>query len=391
VFVTTAVPLAETKLVFFAGPEANSTAGSSNRSTTDTVPHSWRVYALDKQSGKILWQRVAHEGVPQTARHVNQSQANATPATDGKHVVAFFGSEGLYCYDFEGKLLWKRDLGPLHSAYLVDPSYQWNTASSPIIHKNLIILQVDLLENSFMAALDISTGKDVWRVSRDEVPGWATPLIYEGPTGTELVTLAPNYARGYDPDTGKELWRLGKHSTYATPAPIAGLGMVFMTSGSGNSVQPIYALRPGARGDITLGDDEMANDHVLWSKHRGGSFLATPILYDDLLYVATDTGILSAYKAETGERKYQVRLPLAGGSNNYTSSPVAADGKIYFPNADGDVVVVKAGPTFEQLALNPMGEVILASPAIAQDTIIFRSQHHVIAVAESAGRKVSSK
>src|SRR5262249_8234898 len=246
VFVTTAVAANEEALTFRHGAAAGSNVDAINRSTRDDVQYSWRVYALDKRTGKILWERVAHKGVPRTERHVSQSQANSTPVTDGAHVVAWFGSEGVYCYSLDGRLLWQRDLGPLTSGYAVDPSYVWNTASSPVMYKKLLILQVDLIKDSYIAALDIDTGKEVWRTPRDDAPSWSTPLVYEGSGRTEIVTLAPNYARGYDPDTGKELWRLGKHSIYAVPTPIAGPGLFLITSGSGNSVQPIYAIRPGA-------------------------------------------------------------------------------------------------------------------------------------------------
>ena len=380
VFVTTAVPAIDAIVPFRHGGDANTSVDPANLTTTDDFPHSWRVYALDKQTGRILWERVAHEGVPRTGRHVAESQANQTPATDGTHLVVWFGSEGLYCYDLDGTLLWKKDLGPLNSGYLVDPSFEWNTASSPIIYKNFVILQVDLLERSFIAAFDITTGTEVWRTERDEFPSWATPLLYEGPPRTELVTVAPLFARGYDPDTGKELWRLGKHSIYATPTPIAGRGLIFLTTGSGGNVQPIYAVRPGATGDITLGDDEASNDYVVWSTHRGGSFTPTPILYGDLLYVCSASGILAAYEPETGERVYRARVTQGG---NYTASPVAADGKLYFASEDGEVIVVKAGRPFERLAVNPMGEVIMATPAISEGMILVRMQHHVVAVAES--------
>ena len=384
VFVTTAVPAIDAAVPFRHGGDANSHVDPANLSTTDNFPHSWRVYALDKQTGRILWERVAHEGVPRTARHVAESQANQTPVTDGTHLVVWFGSEGLYCYDLDGTLLWKKDLGPLDSGYVIDPSFQWNTASSPLIYKHFVILQVDLLDNAFVAAFDITTGQEVWRATREELPTWATPLLYEGPARVELVTAAAHFARGYDPDTGKELWRLGKHSNMPTPTPIAGRGLIFLTSGSGNTIQPIYAIRPGANGDITLKENETWNDYVVWSTHRGGARTPTPIVYGELLYVCSTSGILAAYQAETGERVYRERLTRGG---NYTASPVAADGQLYFASEDGEVIVVKAGPQFERLAVNPMGEVIMATPAISEGMILVRMQHHVVAVAESAPRE----
>jgi outer membrane protein assembly factor BamB len=380
VFVTTAVPAEADAVMFRHGNAANTNVDAINRSTRDETLYTWRVYALDRDTGKILWNKTAHEGVPRSQRHVSQTQANSTPATDGTHLVVWLGSEGLYCYDFNGTLLWKKDLGALKSGYVIDPSYEWNTASSPVIYKNSVILQVDLLKDSFIASFDVNTGKEIWRTSRaDEVPSWATPLVYEGPTRTEIVTLAPNYARGYDPATGKELWRLGKHSIYSAPSPIAGPGLFVITSGSGNSVQPIYAIRAGASGDITLKDDEEKNAAVAWSKLRGGAFIPTPLLYDGLLYVTNEGGILASYKIDTGERVYQQRMTRGG---SYSSSAVAADGRLYVASEDGDVIVAKAGPTFEKLAQNQMNEMIMASPAISGNMIIYRTQHHVIAIEE---------
>lgn len=383
VFVTTAIPKNTADLVFRHGRAGGGDAdgGGASAYTKDDFLHSWRVYALDKTSGKVLWERVAHEGVPKTARHVMASQANSTPATDGQRIVAFFGSEGLYCYDVDGKLLWTRDLGALSSGRYLDASYEWNTASSPVIYKNLVILQVDLVENSYIAAFDIKTGKDVWRTKRDEQPSWPTPLIYEGSPRNEIVTAAAKYARAYDPDTGKELWRLGKHSALPTPTPVAGNGLIFITSGGGTTVQPIYAIRPGGTGDITLKDGETSSDHVAWSEHRGGSYIPTPLVYEGLLYLCGNTGILTVYETETGKRVYQQRIGQAGGGT-YSASPVGADGKIYLSSEDGDVTVIKAGRQFERLAVNPMGEVIMATPALSQGMMIFRMQHHIVAVAE---------
>ena len=384
VFLTSAIPDSKTELVFRYGRAGGGDADGSGASayTKDDSPYSWRIYALDKGSGKILWERVAHQGVPKTARHVMASQANSTPATDGQRLVAFFGSEGLYCYTIDGTLLWKRDLGPLSSGRYLDASYEWNTASSPIIYKDLVILQADLVEHSYIAAFDIKTGRDRWRTSRDEQPSWPTPLLYEGPPRHELVTAAARFARGYDPDTGQELWRLGKHSALPTPTPVAGHGLIFITSGGGTTVQPIYAIRPGGSGDITLKDGETSSDRVVWSEHRGGSYIPTPIVYGDLLYVCGNTGVLTAYEAESGRRIYQQRL-AQGGGGTYSASPVAADGNLYIASEDGDVIVIKAGRQFERLAVNPMGEVIMATPAIARGLLVFRMQHHVIAVGKA--------
>jgi outer membrane protein assembly factor BamB len=262
----------------------------------------------------------------------------------------------------------------------VDPTFEWTVSSSPVIYENLVILQLDLLKGgSYVAAFDISSGKDVWRVERDEIPSWSTPLVFRGPSRTELITLGSNFARSYDPKTGKELWRLGRHSSLAAPMPIAGGGLIFFTSGAGGTVQPIYAVRPGATGDVTLNEGQASNEVVVWSKSRGGAFIPTPVFYRDLLYVSSTNGILAVYHPETGERLYQQRLTNGG---SFSASGVAGDGKLYYASEDGEVIVVRAGSTFERLAVNPVGELIIATPAIHSGTLFIRSQNHVIAVAE---------
>ena len=381
VFVTTAVPGGNTVATFRNFSEAARSGVLAY--VREDVPFSWRILALDKDTGTMLWERMAREGVPRTARHVMASHANQTPVTDGTHVVAWFGSEGVYCYDFDGNLLWSKDLGPVPSGRYFDPGYEWNTASSPIIYKNLLILQVDGINEAYLLALDVATGEEVWRAERDEHPSWPTPFIYEGAKRAELVTAAIKYARGYDPTTGTELWRLGLHGDFPTPTPIAGRGLIFVTSAYG-TLEPIYAIRPGASGDITLANHQTSNDWVAWSTRRGGAGIPTPIVYGDLLYVCRGGGILTVYKAETGERVYQARITQGG---NYSASPVAADGKIYFASEDGEVIVVKAGPKFKRLALNHMGEPLMATPAISHGMLIFRMKEHLVAIATQSERR----
>jgi hypothetical protein len=350
----------------------------------DMSKHAWKVYCLDKRTGKILWERVAHEGVPKTKRHIKSTHANPTPATDGRHVVAFFGSEGLYCYDMNGKLLWKQDLGVLDSGWFYDPDYQWGVASSPIIYKNMVILQCDVQKDSFIAAYDIKTGKQLWRTPREEIPSWGTPMIYEGKARAELVTNATRAVRAYDPLTGKELWRLVGNPEVTATTPVAGHDLIFICN-SYRPNQPIYAIRPGATGDISLKDGKTANEFVAWSYQRGGTYMPTPVVYGDHLYTNANHGVISCYNAKTGERLYQERIGGKGGS--YSASPVAADGKIYLSSEDGEVFVVKAGPKYELLSTNPMGEVLMATPAISDGMIFVRGQHHLFAIAERAEPK----
>jgi dipeptidyl aminopeptidase/acylaminoacyl peptidase/outer membrane protein assembly factor BamB len=344
-------------------------------SVKESADQSWRVYCLDKNSGRVLWERTACKGQPKVKRHPKASHANPTAATDGRHVVVSFGSEGLYCYDRDGKLLWEKNLGVLNSGWFYDAGYQWGFGSSPILYKGLVIVQCDIGKNSFMAAYQAADGREVWRKSRDEVPSWGTPTIVAGPNRVELVTNATKFARGYDPLTGEELWRLGRHAEITVPTPIFGAGLIFITSGY-SPVQPIYAIRPGARGDISLGEDKTANEAVAWSKSTGGPYMPTPIVYGDYLYTCSNAGVVTCYEAKTGKQVYKERL---GGSGGYTASPVAADGKLYFPSEENGVRVVRAGPKFEVLAVNPLGEACLATPAISDGMIFVRTQHHLFA------------
>jgi outer membrane protein assembly factor BamB len=351
----------------------------------DEPKHSWHVMALDKQTGKVVWDRIAYEGVPRTKRHPKSTHASSTPATDGKHVVALFGSQGLLiCYDMNGKLLWKQDIGVLDSGWFYDADYQWSHASSPIIYRNFVIVQADIQKDSFIAAYNITSGKQVWRTSREEISSWGTPTVYEGNGRAELVANGGKFVRGYDPQTGKELWRISPNSEITTPTPFAAHDLIFVTNGY-RPIQPIYAIRPGASGDISLKDGKESNEFVAWSKQRGGPYMPTPIVYGDYFYTCSNQGVLAAYNALTGERVYQERIAGRGGA--FTASPVAADGKLYFASEDGEVFVVKAGPKYELLATNPVGEVMMATPAISDGLVIVRGVNHLFAFGEATPAK----
>jgi outer membrane protein assembly factor BamB len=360
----------------------------------DTTPvkndpkHTWKVYAIDKNKGTILWERVAYEGIPKVKRHPKSSHAAATPVTDGKYLIAMFGSEGLYAYDLNGKLLWKQDLGMLDAGWFYDADYQWEYGSSPIIYKNLVIIQADIQKNSFIAAYDIKTGKQVWKTSREEIPSWGTPTIYEGKERAELITSGPRAIRSYDPATGKELWHLGPMSEITTPTPFAAFDLIFVTSGYA-PIQPIYAIKPGGSGDLSLKEGQESSDFIAWSKQRGGPYMPTPIVYGDLLYTCSNQGVLTAYNAKTGERVYQERLGGTGAA--FTASPLASDGKIYLASEDGDVFVVKAGPKYELLSKNPVGEVMMATPAISNGIVIVRTVSHLYAFGNTAKNPSNSK
>lgn len=349
----------------------------------DDSKHTWKIYALDSQSGKILWERIASEGIPKVKRHPKSSHADSTPVTDGKYLVALFGSEGLFCYDLKGKLLWKQSLGVLDAGWFYDADYQWEHGSSPIIYKNLIIVQADVQKDSYIAAFDIKTGKQVWKTGRDEISSWGTPTVYEGKARAELIANGSKAVRGYDPLTGKELWRLSPNSEITTPTPFVAHDLIFVTSGY-SPIQPIYAIKPGANGDISLKDGKESNEFIAWSKKRGGPYMPTPVVYGDHLYTCSNQGVLTAYNAKTGERIYQERLGGKGGA--FTASPIASDGKIYLSSEDGDVFVVKAGAKYELLATNPVGEVMMASPAMSNGLFIVRGVKHLFAFGETPAK-----
>jgi len=285
----------------------------------------------------------------------------------------------MYCYDRNGKLLWQKNLGVLDSGWFFDADAQWGFGSSPILYKNLVLVQCDVGKGSFVAAYQVADGREVWRKSRNEIPSWGTPTIVEGPNRAELVTNATKFARGYDPLTGKELWRLGRHAEITVPTPFFGSGLIFITSGY-SPVQPIYAVRPGASGDITLKAGKTASDAIASSTTKGGPYMPTPIVYRDHLYVCSNAGIVTCYDAKSGKQVYKERL---GGTGGYTASPVAADGKIYFPSEESGVRVIKAGPKFELLAVNLLGDPCMATPAISDGMLFVRTQHYLFGI----GRK----
>jgi outer membrane protein assembly factor BamB len=346
-----------------------------NDSVKDFSVHSWRIYCLDKASGKILWEREAHKGVPRVDRNVKASQANATPATDGEHVAVVFGSEGLFCYDLSGNLLWRQDLGVLDVGQFNDPEYMWGAGSSPVIYRGLVIVQCDRPKDGFLAAYDVKSGKLAWRTPRDEPPSWSTPGLVEHAGRAELVVNGGHAIRGYDPQTGKELWRLTPSAESVIPTPFGAAGLIFVASAYG-PIQPLYAIVPGATGDISPDGKNGSSASLAWQSKKGGVFIPTPIVYGGYLYVLTNRGILNAYEARTGREVYKQRL---GGKDGYTASPVAADGRLYFTGDDGVIRVVKAGPTFELLSTNPVGEACLATPAISDGMFFVRARGTIFA------------
>ncbi len=348
----------------------------------DDSEQSWRVYCLDKKSGKILWDREAHRGKPAIKRHTKATHANCTPATDGEHVVAFFGSEGLYCFDMDGDLLWKKDFGVLDAGYYAVPPAQWEFGSSPIIHDGKVIVQCDVQKDSFIAALDVTDGKELWRTPRDEVPTWGTPTVHVSSGRSQVIANGWKHIAGYDLATGKELWTMKGGGDIPVPTPIVAHDLIFITNAHGQAA-PVYAIKTDAKGDISLGGDETNNSFIAWSDMRIGNYMQTPLVYRDLLYCCRDSGIMSTFVAKTGKVNYRSKR-LAEGVG-FTASPVAADGKVYFTSEEGDVYVVKGGDKYELLSKNRLGETCMATPAISEGVLYFRARRNIIAAGLARG------
>jgi outer membrane protein assembly factor BamB len=341
----------------------------------DKRVHEFKVYCLDKNTGRILWERVSHKGIPKSKRHTKSTQANCTPATDGKYLVVHFGSEGLFCYDLKGKLIWKKDMGILNPGPYTDPGVEWGYASSPVIYRNKIIIQCDIPGKPYIVALDLATGKEIWRTSReDEVSTWCTPAIYSKNGSTQVIANGFRQICGYDFETGKKIWRLSNGGDAPAPTPVISNDLIYINSAHGVN-SPIFAIRPDAKGDITLDASNTKNQYIAWSVKRGGAYMQTPLIYQGLLYNLNINGLLTCYDALTGAVKYKESLKEA-----FSASAVAADGKIYFSSESGNVYVIKSGPVYSLIAKNNLNDNCMATPAISGNALYFRTQHFLIAV-----------
>ncbi len=343
----------------------------------DEGEHLFQVLCLDKRDGKILWTQTAFEGAPRYPRHTKGSFAASTPATDGERVIACFGTEGLYAYDTGGELLWKKDLGDLDAGYYMMPQARWGFASSPVIHDGVVLVQCDVQKGSYLAALSAADGEELWRVARDEVPGWSSPTVDVREGRSQVICNGYKHIGAYELATGAELWKLQSEGggDIPVPTPIVADGLVFITNAHGNAA-PILAIDALAEG--MFGPDPAQSEFMVWSDMRAGNYMQTPLVYGEFLYCCKDAGILGCYDAKTGEEVYRERL--GGGGSGFTSSGVAADGKLYFPSEEGRVFVVAEGFEFEVLADNDLGEECMASPAISEGTLFFRTRRHLVAI-----------
>ena len=327
--------------------------------------HGLKALCLDRDSGKVLWEQTAYDGKVYDDRHRKGSYAAPTAATDGTRVYAWFGSEGMYCYDFKGRQVWKKSLGPIATVGM-------GTASSPVLYENLVILlcDEDEGERSFIAALDKKTGKEVWRTPRKVQASWATPLLVRTSERTDLICSGNEWIISYDPATGKELWRVKGHESNAIPSPVVGRGMVFVYAGFPS--KHTFAIKLGASGDLT------GSSSVAWTYDKGTAYVPSSILYGEFLYLMTDRGILTCLDARTGAVQYDNgRVPVPA---TFTASPVAYDGKILLTSEDGDTFVIKAGSKHEVLATNSLEEPVYASPAVSQGLLFIRGEKNLYCI-----------
>lgn len=346
-------------------------------SVNETEPQQWRLLALDRTTGKVVWNVLGNESVPRVKRHTKATHCNSTPATDGKHIVAFFGSEGLFCFDTAGKLVWKKDLGPMDAGYFDVPSAQWGFAGSPVIHDGRVIVQCDVQKGSFLAVFDLNDGRELWRTARRDVPSWSSPAICNEGGKTQIVVNGWHHAGGYDAATGKELWHLDGGGDIPVPTPIITNGLIYLTSAHGK-VRPMRAIRPTASGNITPENPGATNAAIAWAHARQGNYMQTPLALGDALYGCLDLGVLTCFDARTGAIRYSERLSRNG--EGFTASPVSDGRNLFFASEVGRVYVVPAGPTFSVVSTNSMNETCMASPAISGGTLFFRTREKLVAI-----------
>ncbi len=341
--------------------------------------HQWKVYCLDLESGSVVWEHIAHEAIPPKPHHLKNTLASETPTTDGERVYAYFGNVGVYCYTLDGRLVWSKLFEPRET------QMGWGTSISPVLHQERLYIVNDNEEQSTLLALDKRTGDVIWQIDReDEKTNYATPFVWENELRTEIVTSGIGWARSYDLD-GKLLWRLKGLSVLAIPTPFAKFGNLYLTSGhvlwGGN---PMYAIRPGASGDISPGEEKRLGEHIAWYLEKAGPYHPTPLIVGEQIYVLLDRGFMTAYDAKTGAEIYgRTRMP---NGRAFTSSPWTYDGKLFCLNEDGVTIVLRTGPKFEILHTNALTEddMCMATPVVAGDRLLIRSSARVYCVKGAA-------
>jgi outer membrane protein assembly factor BamB len=332
----------------------------------------YMVSAFNAATGALRWEREAHKGPPVGGRHRKNTYASETPATDGERLYAYFGNVGLFAYRLDGTPLWNTRFDP-------QPMYlDFGTASSPVVHDGRVFVLHDNDGKSFAAAVDAKTGTVLWQVDRDlpagrATSGWSTPYIWKHDRRTELVIVGRQHAVAYAPDSGKELWRLRGLTGQSTPSPVAANGLLYLATGSqGEGNRPVFAVRPGASGDISLATGETTNASVAWVHPRASAYTSSPLIYRGRMYVVNDNGVLTVFDAATGKEIYKARA--GGAGNTFSASPWAANGRVYLLSEDGDTFVIEAGDRYVEVARNSLDEMSLASPALAPTALFMRTQ-----------------
>lgn len=350
-------------------------------SPKNTNVHRWVVFCLDLETGRILWEKEVHKGVPDQTRHLKNTFASETPATDGQRVYAYFGNIGLFCFDMDGKLLWEKKLGSYPT------QWGWGTGASPVVYKDKLIIVNDNEKSSFMVVLNKLTGDELWKTERKEKSNWATPYVWENTARAEIVTAGSGRVRSYDLQ-GNLLWEFKGMSGITIPTPTAKDGLLYIASGYPmDKNRPAYAIRPGAKGDITLKEGEEKNEFIAWKVSQGAGYHPSPLIVGDHVYLLLDQGFLGCFDAKTGKPAY-AKQRIHSSATAFTASPWHYNGKVFCLSEEGETYVIQTGPEFKLLGRNKLnGEMCMATPALLSDRILIRTQGHLFCLKEGAELK----
>ena len=342
-----------------------------------TDEHRWVVISVEVETGVIRWEREVHRGVPQSSHHLKNTYASETPVTDGEHIYAYFGNVGLFCLSLDGRLLWSVPITPTATRL------GWGTAASPVIHGDRVYIVNDNDDDSYLMALSKETGAEIWRVRRQEGTNWSTPYIWENDLRTEIVTTGTDKVRSYGL-AGNLLWELTGMSSITVPTPFSKFGLLYISSGYiGDQQRPVFAIRPGATGDISISDGETRHESIAWFQPQSASYNPSPIIYRDYYYTLLDRGYFTCHDARTGSEIYGRQRIQVGAA--FTASPWAYNGKIFALSEEGDTYVIKAGIDFEVLGTNSLGEFSMATPAIAHGSLFIRTASKLYRISDETG------
>ena len=384
---------------------ANPHTGGEGKQRASASEYRWVLIAVDLKSGRVKWERELRRGIPADTKHSKNSFGSETPVTDGERVYVYHSQAGLFAVDFAGTLVWSREV--VLPKPLAEPTTKGSTvlaggaapktlassyfigigqAASPALYRNRVFITADHESHVwFLAAFDTATGKEIWRVAepkRSEAYGWSSPFVWNTGKRVEVIVSGNNQVRAFDLD-GKRLWELKGLSVSTTPTPFTAHGLLYASSGyPSDPFRPVYAIRPGAHGDITLKDDQATNDYVAWSQRAAASYMPSALVVGDHYYTLYSQGFLTCHDARTGTAVYG-RQRIASGAGAFTASPWSYNGKIFAANEDGDTYVIRAGAEYVLLGKNSLGEMVLATPAVVGDSLIIRTVSSLWRIAKS--------